>query len=91
MISGGGERLLVEGSDRRSLVEATQASDRRWRGAIAVRGERSQMEGSDGWWRGAIAGGGVQSQVEASIGVWSVWRVALEGGGQRSQVGESVI
>ena len=46
------------------------------RGAIAGRGERSQVERSDRCWMGAILGGGEWSQVEGAI---------ADGGG-RSQV-----
>jgi hypothetical protein len=35
-----------------------EESDRRWRGAIAGGGKRSQVEGSHHRWRGVIAGGG---------------------------------
>ena len=45
-VSGGGERSLLEGSDRR------------WREAVSGGGTRSQVGGSGLRWRGAVSGGG---------------------------------
>ena len=54
-----------------------EGTDRRWRGAIADGGERSQVEGSDHWCQ---SGGGERSQAEGS-GLRS--RGAIAGGGER--------
>jgi hypothetical protein len=58
---GAGEQSDVDGGQSQ-----TEESDRRWRGAIAVGGERLQVKENNRRGRGAIAGGGERSQVEGS-------------------------
>ena len=76
-IFGGVENEQAEGSDH--MLRA------RMRGAMACKGERSQLDRSDCRRRGAISCGGERSHAETSDRAGG-WRGAMSGGGERLQV-----
>ena len=85
-IAGGGERSLVEGSDRRWKQLQVERSDRRRRGAIAGGEERSLVERKDCRWRVAFSDRRGRSQEEGVIAGGGERCSAIAGGGERSLV-----